>query len=165
MFRLRHGAEGLRYAVKLADRDDSDPVLLRTLSASLWNKATTTPPPRGCSKKPRPSPPSRRSQALSTCISQSSPRVYSRLGDNVKAAEALAKVEDALADRDKHELTNDQVEEILAEPDRSDEKFGEIYLAAGQYDRARAAFERVTPRTRMMPRRLSAATRRSPIAR
>jgi tetratricopeptide (TPR) repeat protein len=142
MFRLRHGAEGLRYAIKLADRDDSDPVLLRTLSALLVEQGNDDPAAARLLEK-----------AASLAAASEEPgaqylhlaklaRVYSRMGDNIKAAEALAKVEDALADREKHELTNEQVEEILNEPERSDERFGDIYLAAGQFDRARAAFDR-----------------------
>lgn len=142
MFRLGRGAEGLRYAIKLADRDDSDVNLLRTLSALLVEQgnddaAAARLLEKGASLAAKSDEPGGQYLYLARLA-----RVYHRLGENVKAAEALAKVEDALAARAEHQLTDEQVEELLNEPERGDEKFGEIYLAAGQFDRARAAFER-----------------------
>jgi len=142
MFRLGRGAEGLRYAIKLADRDDSDMNLLRTLSALLVEQGSDDAAAarlleKGAALAAKSEEPGAQYLYLARLA-----RVYHRQGENVKAAEALAKVEDALAARAEHKLTDEQVEELLNEPERGDEKFGEIYLAAGQYDRARAAFER-----------------------
>lgn len=142
MFRLGRSAEGLRYAIKLADRDDSDLTLLRTLSALLVEQGSDdAAAARLLEKAGRLAAASDEPGGQYLHLARLA-RVRHRMEESGKAAEALAKVEDALAARAEHQLTDEQVEELLNEPERSDEKSGEIYLAAGQFDRARAAFER-----------------------
>lgn len=141
-FHLQQTDSAFRYTIKLAERGDPDPQLLRQMGEYLAATGSDDAAAIRILEK-----------AVEVTAKSETPgeqylhlarlaRVYHRAGNDVKAAEALARVEDALASRQEHQLDDDLVEVILAEPDRSDESTGEIYLAAGQFDRARAAFER-----------------------
>lgn len=141
-FRLDRQDSALRYAVKLAEQDDTDLPLLRNLATLLIeqggdDQAAARLLEKAAEQAAKSDEPGDQYLHLIRLV-----RVYRRLGDDKKAAAALVKVEDALAAREEHKLTDGQVEDLLAEPGRSDEAHGEIYLAAGEFDRARAAFDR-----------------------
>ena len=82
-----------------------------------------------------------RTDFTSLSIRQEAGRLHYLTGQLAEGAEVSAVVEDALANPKKYELTADQEKELLGEPGLTYHLFAECYLAAGELDRARAAFE------------------------
>ncbi|MDZ4779353.1 MAG: tetratricopeptide repeat protein [Planctomycetia bacterium] len=141
-FQLQQTDSAFRYTVKLAERGEPDLQLLRQLGEYLAvqggdDTSAIRLLEKAVEVSAKAENPGEQYLHLARLV-----RVYHRAGDNAKAAAALVRVEDALAARKEHQLDDETVEAILGEPDRSEEMFGEIYLAAGQFERARTAFER-----------------------
>ena len=133
-FALQHSSEAARYAVLIAERDPSDPVLLRRLAMHLTELQQLK---RAASMYALSLEASGEGDDPGTIVTRREMgRLYFLLEDYPHAAESMAVVRDALADPERFRLDDATVKALLGNADRTYALLGECFLHAGRLDEA-----------------------------
>lgn len=136
----RHG-EAVRYALKVVELEDTDPVLLRRLGVYLTEKGDIAGATRlyqralAASENEQP-------EVTRIVLHMESGRLYHLLGNYGKAAAGFAAVRDALNHPERHNLDEEARQLLLDKPGATYNLFGECFLRARRFDEAREAFEK-----------------------
>ncbi len=140
-YRLKRFDEAVRYALKMAELEQADPLLLRALArrlvetgdldraVTLYEKAVAAR--RG--EKPG---------AADVLMWMELGQFYHIVDQDKKAAEQFSRVLDALDHPEKYDLDDKAKQALLADPGATFQAVGESFLAAERWDAALAAFER-----------------------
>ncbi len=139
-FALQHSSEAARYAVLVAERDPSDPVLLRRLAMHLTELQQLK---RAVAMYALSLEASGEGDAPGTVVTRREMgRLYFLLEDYPQAAESMAVVRDALADPKRFGLDDSTVKALLGNADRTYTLMGECFLQAGRLDDAADMFRK-----------------------
>ncbi len=142
---LKRYSEAVRYVLKVVELDDPDPKLLKRMAAGLTEAGDLADAVKLYEK------------ALAAATSTSSEaasqretvqlqweigRLYFLLGEQAKAAEHLAHVDEALEHPDQFGLNESAKTALLGKPEATYRLFGECFLGADRPDEAKTAFEK-----------------------
>lgn len=136
----RH-AEAVRYALKIAELGDADPLALRRLGVFLaeqgdWRQAVRLYE-RAIAARNNESP-----DAADVVMWMEMGRLYQLAAEYEKAAERFAQVLEALGNPEKYELEQPVREAILGEPQDTYNLIGETFVMAGRPEEAVVAFRK-----------------------
>ena len=149
-FSLNEGEEGLRLALKLAERDPSDTNLLqqvaRVLIAQGQVAQATKLLERAVASEAVP-----RKSALYVLLHRDLGVLYAAQGKTDPAAAAFAVLFDALQSPETYALSPRDRAALLADPETTYERLGGVFLSAGKSDLAVAAFEQAAAARRDRP--------------
>jgi tetratricopeptide (TPR) repeat protein len=141
-FRLQRKAEAVRYAIKAADLDDADGLLLRRLGAYLteegdWARALKF------YEKALAARGKGRETAADVLLRMEMGRLYYLADKYKQAADSFARVLYALDHPDEFALDQPLIKVLLSEPGLTYQLMGECFLSANRPQEAMAVFEKV----------------------
>ncbi len=139
-FRLKRHAEAVRYALKAAEIEDADPLLLRRLGVYLTEHGDFARAV-GLYEKAVAARTSENETAAEILLRMEMGRLYHLVEQYGKAADNFARVRDALDHPNKSGLDDRLKKVLLGEPGLTYNLFGECFLRAGRADEAVASFE------------------------
>ena len=140
-FRLKHHGEAIRYALKVVELDETDPLLLRRLGAYLTEQGDWT----GAVKLYEKAVAARagaKETAADILLRLEMGRLYHLVEVYDKAAECFERVAYAIEHPDEIGLDDGVKKVLLSEPGTTYALFGECFLRAGRLDDAAAAFKK-----------------------